>query len=138
MPKTRGIGSRATQPLSSTSAWLLALLTFTRELSRGRASMPNREHSQLVNWLVLGLVAWLILFPVLVVFLYAFATKWFPSHWWWPQEFGLRWFERILSSPNILNAMINSYVIAFIATLATLAITFATAYIFVSRTKATG
>ena len=62
--------------------------------------MPNRQHSRLVTWLVLGVVAWLILFPVLVVFLYAFATKWFPSHWWWPQEFGLRWFERFLTSPT--------------------------------------
>jgi putative spermidine/putrescine transport system permease protein len=100
--------------------------------------MPNRQHSRLVNWLVLGVVAWLILFPVLVVFLYAFATKWFPSHWWWPQEFGLRWFERILTSPNILTAMINSYLIASFATLATLAITFPAAYVFGARTQGGG
>ncbi len=45
---------------------------------------------------VIGLVSLLILAPVVVVFLYAFATKWFPSHWWFPQEFGTRWFERLL------------------------------------------
>lgn len=97
--------------------------------------MRNRGHSRWVNWLVLGLVAWLILFPVLVVFLYAFATKWFASHWWWPQEFGIRWFQKILESGNILSAMINSYVIATIVTLTTLAITFPAAYVFGARTQ---
>jgi putative spermidine/putrescine transport system permease protein len=97
--------------------------------------MHNRRHSRIVNWLVLGFVAWLILFPVIVVFLYAFATKWFPAHWWWPQEFGLRWFHKILTSNNILTAMINSYVIATIVTLATIAITFPAAYVFGARTQ---
>lgn len=84
---------------------------------------------------VIGLVSLLILAPVVVVFLYAFATKWFPSHWWFPQEFGTRWFERLLGLGNIVNAMLNSYLIAAIVTLATLALTFPAAYVFGARTR---
>ena len=62
------------------------------------------------------------------MFLYAFATKWFPSHWWFPQEFGTRWFERLLGLGNIVNAMLNSYMIAAIVTVATLAVTFPAAW----------
>ncbi|MCL4765675.1 MAG: ABC transporter permease subunit [Hyphomicrobiaceae bacterium] len=88
-----------------------------------------------MDWLVIGLVVWLILFPVVVVFLYAFATKWFPSHWWWPQEFGINWFRKILTSNNIVTAMLNSYLIAAVVTLATIGVTFPAAYVFGARTQ---
>ncbi|MGE0716028.1 MAG: ABC transporter permease [Alphaproteobacteria bacterium] len=96
-----------------------------------RSSLARRA----VDRAILALVALLILLPVLVVFLYAFATKWFPSHWWWPQEFGTRWFERLLGLGNIVNAMINSYMIAAIVTVVTLLVTFPAAYVFGARTR---
>ena len=97
--------------------------------------MPRRRSGQAVNRAIMALVAFLILFPVFVVFEYAFATKWFASHWWFPQEFGLRWFERLLGISNIVNALINSYVIAALVTVATLAVTFPAAYVFGAKTN---
>jgi putative spermidine/putrescine transport system permease protein len=97
--------------------------------------MRKPPANRLLPWLVIALTVWIIIFPVFVVFEYAFATKWFPSHWWFPQEFGTRWFERILGINNIVVAMINSYVIAFVVTLATMVITFPAAYVFGARTQ---
>jgi putative spermidine/putrescine transport system permease protein len=98
--------------------------------------MRKPPAKRLLPWLVIALTVWIIIFPVFVVFEYAFATKWFPSHWWFPQEFGTRWFERILGINNIVAAMINSYIIAFAVTLATMVITFPAAYVFGARTQA--
>jgi putative spermidine/putrescine transport system permease protein len=90
---------------------------------------------EIANRAIVALVSLLILAPVALVFLYAFATKWFASHWWFPQEFGTRWFERLLGLGNIINAMINSYMIAAIVTVLTLLITLPAAYVFGARTK---
>lgn len=90
---------------------------------------------EIVNRAIIALVSLIILAPVALVFLYAFATKWFASHWWFPQEFGVRWFERLLGLGNIINAMINSYMIAAIVTVLTLLITLPAAYVFGARTR---
>ncbi|MCC7271465.1 MAG: ABC transporter permease [Alphaproteobacteria bacterium] len=97
--------------------------------------MRRHRAQRWANHAVLGLVALLILLPVFVVFEYAFATKWFPAHWWFPQEFGMRWFERLLGLGNIVNAMINSYMIAAIVAVTTLLVTFPAAYVFGARTR---
>jgi putative spermidine/putrescine transport system permease protein len=97
--------------------------------------MHSIRAEKAVNWSVLALVYFLVLFPIFVVFEYAFATKWFPSHWWFPQEFGTRWFERLLGLTNVVNALVNSYLIAFAVTIATLAMTFPAAYVFGARTR---
>jgi putative spermidine/putrescine transport system permease protein len=97
--------------------------------------MRSAASTRVGNGAVLALVCFLILFPVCVVFLYAFAVKWFPSHWWFPQEFGTRWFERLLGIGNIVNSMINSYVIAAAVAIATILLTFPAAYVFGARTR---
>ncbi len=97
--------------------------------------MARIRSGRLLDWSILTVVYLLILFPVFVVFEYAFATKWFPSHWWWPQEFGLRWFERLLGLRNVVNALINSYVIALVVSVVTIAMTFPAAYVFGARRR---
>lgn len=78
---------------------------------------------------VMTLVIAVILLPLGLVFLYAFATKWFANQWWWPQEMGLRWVLSVFSTDNIVAGLVNSYAIAAATTVATLAITFPAAYV---------
>ena len=84
---------------------------------------------------VVSLVVLVILVPLGLVFLYAFATKWFANHWWWPQEMGTKWLLSIFQSENLVNSLINSYVLAILTTLATLAITFPAAYVLGTRAR---
>jgi ABC-type spermidine/putrescine transport system permease subunit II len=86
-----------------------------------------------VTALVLGAVGVYVLLPVVVVFEYAFAEKWFPSHWWWPQELGLKWFRELFTVGNILATIALSYWIALWVTLATLVICLLAGYAIGSR-----
>jgi putative spermidine/putrescine transport system permease protein len=94
--------------------------------------MSSRRFERALNWVILGLLVFIILFPVFVVFQYAFATRWFATDWF-PQEFGLRWFRQILGVGNIVNALVNSYVIATLVTVCTLIITIPAGYVFGTR-----
>lgn len=85
--------------------------------------------------LVIALVVMLILFPLSMVLLYAFATKWFATQWWWPQEMGMRWVLSIFDTKSLLNALINSYVLATLTTISTLFITFPAAYVLGTRAR---
>ena len=85
------------------------------------------------------LLVLIILLPLGLVFLYAFSTKWYATHWWWPQEMGTKWLLSIFQSENLVNSLINSYALAIFTTLATLAITFPAAYVLGTRARdATG
>lgn len=86
---------------------------------------------------IVGLVTLLILLPLGIVFLYAFATKWFANHWWWPQEMGTKWLLSIFQTENLINSLFNSYFLASLTTVATLLITFPAAYVLGTRAKAT-
>ena len=44
----------------------------------------------------------MILLPLGLVFLYAFATKWFASSPWWPQEMGTKWVLSIFQTENLV------------------------------------
>lgn len=90
----------------------------------------------LVPLLVVGSVVVTILIPLVLVFLYAFATRWFATQWWWPQEFGLRWVLSVFQTDNLVRALFNSYLLAALTTLGTLAITFPAAYVLGTRARA--
>jgi len=97
--------------------------------------MDSSTFDKFVNRAVVGLLIFVVLFPVFVVFEYAFATKWFASHWWFPQEFGTKWFTKILGVNNIVNALVNSYIIATLVTIFTVLITLPAAYVFGTRAQ---
>ena len=77
-----------------------------------------------------------ILVPLCLVFVYAFATKWFANHWWWPQEMGTKWILSIFQTDNLINSLVNSYLLATLTTIATIAITFPAAYVLGTRARA--
>jgi ABC-type spermidine/putrescine transport system permease subunit II len=72
--------------------------------------------------------------PIFIAFQYAFAEKWFPSHWWFPQELGLKWFKEIFALSNIVKSLILSYIIGFFVTLFTLIIALLAGYVLGTRT----
>ena len=74
--------------------------------------------------------------PLCLVFVYAFATKWFANHWWWPQEMGTKWILSIFQTDNLINSLVNSYLLATLTTIATIAITFPAAYVLGTRARA--
>ncbi|MEO0820333.1 MAG: ABC transporter permease [Pseudomonadota bacterium] len=84
---------------------------------------------------IVGLAIVLILVPLGLVFLYAFATKWFASSPWWPQEMGTKWLLSIFETENLVNALLNSYLLAALTTVATLALTFPAAYVLGTRAR---
>ena len=86
--------------------------------------------------IVIATVTLLILVPLCLVFVYAFATKWFANHWWWPQEMGTKWILSIFQTDNLINSLVNSYLLATLTTIATIAITFPTAYVLGTRARA--
>lgn len=85
---------------------------------------------------IMTAVTLLILVPLCLVFLYAFSTKWFANHWWWPQEMGTKWILSIFQTENLINSLINSYVLATLTTIATILITFPAAYVLGTRARA--
>ena len=86
--------------------------------------------------IVIATVTLLILVPLCLVFVYAFATKWFANHWWWPQEMGTKWILSIFQTDNLINSLVNSYLLATLTTIATILITFPTAYVLGTRARA--
>lgn len=102
-----------------------------------QAGRRRGEGWGLVPLLVVGSVVVTILIPLALVFLYAFATRWFATQWWWPQEFGLRWVLSVFQTDNLVRALFNSYLLAILTTLGTLAITFPAAYVLGTRARAT-
>jgi ABC-type spermidine/putrescine transport system permease subunit II len=95
--------------------------------------MFRRRHSRAVTALVLGALAVYVLAPVFVVLEYAFAEKWFPSHWWFPQELGWKWFREMFTVGNIMVTIGLSYWIAFWVTMSTLVICVLAGYAMGSR-----
>ena len=85
--------------------------------------------------IVIATVTLLILVPLCLVFVYAFATKWFANHWWWPQEMGTKWILSIFQTDNLINSLVNSYLLATLTTIATIAITFPAAYVLGTRAR---
>ena len=85
---------------------------------------------------VITTVILLILVPLCLVFVYAVATKWFANHWWWPQEMGTKWILSIFQTDNLINSLVNSYLLATLTTIATIAITFPAAYVLGTRARA--
>ena len=86
--------------------------------------------------IVMATVTLLILVPLCLVFVYAFATKWFANHWWWPQEMGTKWILSIFQTDNLINSLVNSYLLATLTTIATILITFPAAYVLGTRARA--
>ena len=90
------------------------------------------------GWLpaaVMAAVTLLILVPLCLVLVYAFATKWFANHWWWPQEMGTKWILSIFQTDNLINSLFNSYLLATLTTIATILITFPAAYVLGTRAR---
>lgn len=88
--------------------------------------------NKLIKLIFLLLIV-IILFPVLLVFIYAFSTKWYPSNWWFPQEFGVKWIFTILGMKNVISSLVTSYIIAALTTLFTIIITLPAAYVIGTR-----
>ena len=86
--------------------------------------------------IVMAAVTLLILIPLCLVFVYAFATKWFANHWWWPQQMGTKWLLSIFQTDNLINSLFNSYLLATLTTIATILITFPAAYVLGTRARA--
>ena len=86
--------------------------------------------------IVIATVTLLILVPLCLVFVYAFATKWYANHWWWPQEMGTKWILSIFQTDNLINSLVNSYLLATLTTIATILITFPAAYVLGTRARA--
>ena len=86
--------------------------------------------------IVMAAVTLLILVPLCLVFVYAFATKWFANHWWWPQQMGTKWLLSIFQTDNLINSLFNSYLLATLTTIATILITFPAAYVLGTRARA--
>ena len=96
------------------------------------------SHTGWGTWpvIVIATVTLLILVPLCLVFVYAFATKWFANHWWWPQEMGTKWILSIFQTDNLINSLVNSYLLATLTTIATILITFPAAYVLGTRARA--
>ena len=96
------------------------------------------SHTGWGTWpvIVFATVTLLILVPLCLVFVYAFATKWFANHWWWPQEMGTKWILSIFQTDNLINSLVNSYLLATLTTIATILITFPAAYVLGTRARA--
>ena len=96
------------------------------------------SHTGWGTWpvIVIATVTLLILVPLCLVFVYAFATKWFANHWWWPQEMGTKWILSIFQTDNLINSLFNSYLLATLTTIATILITFPAAYVLGTRARA--
>ena len=95
----------------------------------------RREGWNIWAYGIVGMAVILILVPLGLVFLYAFATKWFASSPWWPQEMGTKWLLSIFQTENLVNSLLNSYLLAALTTVATLALTFPAAYVLGTRAR---
>lgn len=95
--------------------------------------MKNSAINKTLDIITIIFFIFYVFLPLFVVFEYAFAKKWFPSHWWFPQEFGLKWFEEIFSLSGIVKSLFLSYFIAFFVTLFTLIIALLAGYVLGTR-----
>ena len=91
--------------------------------------MNKDSLNKILDTIIVIFLSVYIFLPILVAFAFAFATKWFPSHWWFPQEFGVKWFEELLKSAPVINSLVLSYMIAFFVTLFTLTISLLAGYV---------
>lgn len=85
---------------------------------------------KIFNAIIIAFILIYILFPMVVLIMYAFAEKWYAQHWWAPQKVGFKWFREILLlGEEIPRAFFYSYTIAFIVTGLTLLIAFCAGYV---------
>ncbi|MBO0450807.1 ABC transporter permease [Candidatus Enterococcus murrayae] len=76
----------------------------------------------------------LVLFPLILLFLWSFSTKWmYPAVY--PQEFAIKVYKQMISEPNFWPAVINSVVIAFATTGISVAIALPAARYFAFQKK---
>ena len=95
--------------------------------------MNNSKLKMLLRTTVLSFFVIYLCGPLAVVFLYAFASKWYASHWWFPQEFGFKWFAEIFLVGDVLGVILQSYFIAAMVMFCTLAVCLPAGYVFGSR-----
>ena len=84
--------------------------------------MKKRFIDKAIDITVITLVSIYVLLPLFVVVEYAFAKKWYASHWWFPQELGLNHFVEMFTLSNVGKSIFLSYLIASLVTLFTLII----------------
>lgn len=86
------------------------------------------------NNLLLIIVALIVLIPLFLLILWSFSGKWmFPAIW--PQKITFKVFKQMLSEPNFLPAILNSFVIALAVTIITILIALPAARFFAFQKK---
>jgi len=95
--------------------------------------MKKRVLDKAIDITVITLVTLYVFLPLFIVVEYAFAKKWYPSHWWFPQELGVSHFVEMFALSNVGKSLFLSYVIASFVTLFTLIIALLAGYVLGTR-----
>ncbi len=94
--------------------------------------MWGEKRQKLWDALVIGLVVFYMLLPMAVLVEYALAEKWY-AYQLFPEKLGIKWFSWVLRHPDTRRAIINSYTLAPLVMLATLALTIPAGYVLGTR-----
>ena len=91
--------------------------------------MIKRYLNKTIDIIIIISIVMYVLLPLFVVVEYAFAKKWYASHWWFPQELGLKHFVEMFTLSNVGKSIFLSYLIASFVTLFTLIIGLLAGYV---------
>lgn len=78
---------------------------------------------------LLTLMSIYILGPLAILFVWAFASQWFPPNLW-PSGLTLQWWQAVLDANELGHSIVLSFIIAPVVTLATAALCLPAAYAF--------
>jgi putative spermidine/putrescine transport system permease protein len=94
--------------------------------------MWGERRQRLWDMLVIGLVMLYILLPLFVLVEYALAEKWY-AYKLFPEKLGFKWFSWVLRHTDTRGAIFNSYTLAPLVMLSTLALTIPAGYVLGTR-----
>ena len=92
-----------------------------------------RLGSTVWDYIVLGFLAIFYLLPIVMVVIYALAEVWYFGTSIIPEKLGLKWISMMISDPYVQRAFINSYILAPLTGIATVALCIFPAYYLASN-----
>lgn len=106
-------------------------LTLTAPVQRAPRSLQRLKRGLLsvVTVTLLVLMSAYILGPLVILFVWAFASQWFPPNLW-PSGFTLQWWQAVLDANELGHSIMLSFIFAPVVTLVTAAICLPAAYAF--------
>ncbi len=82
------------------------------------------------NGIIVATLLFYVFFPLTVVVLWSIAEKWYPEHWWAPQQVGLKWFRGLFELADVQLSFIQTFTIAPIVVLLSALISIPAGYVF--------